>query len=98
MRHSVQHQLEPAKAKAMLDRALDTYRTHYTEHGVEAAWIDERTAEIGFELTGSKVDGRITVCEDRFDIDLRLPWTLLPFGKRIAHTFEQELQRWLDRA
>jgi hypothetical protein len=98
MRHSVHHELEPARAKAMLDRALDTYRAHYAEHGVETAWIDERTAEIGFELTGSKVDGRITVCEDCFDIDLDLPWILRPFSRRIAHSFEQELQRWMAQA
>lgn len=98
MKHSVHHQLETAQAKEVLDRALDTYRAHYADHGVETAWVDERTAVVGFELTGSKVDGRITVCEGCYDIDLQLPWMLRPFGKRIAQTFEHEFQRWLDRA
>lgn len=98
MRHSVHHELEPAKAKAVLGRALDTYRAHYPEHGVETAWIDERTAAVGFELTGNKIDGRITICEDCYDIHLRLPWMLLPFTRRIAQTFDEELRRWIKKA
>jgi hypothetical protein len=98
MQHSIQHALEPERAKGVLDRALDTYRQHYAEYGVETAWLDEETAAVGFETTGGKVDGEIKVCKDCFDIHLKLPWMMRPFRKRIARTFDQEFQRWLARA
>ncbi len=98
MKHSVQHPLEQAKARELLDRALDTYRAHYAEHSVETCWVDEHTAELDFEVTGKKVAGSITVCEDCYDIELKLPWMLRPFKRRIAQSFETELQRWIARA
>ena len=98
MKHSVEHPLEPARARDLLDRALATYREHYAENSVETSWIDERTAAVDFEVTGRRVAGCITVCDDCYDIDLRLPWMLRPFKRRIAESFETELQRWIARA
>jgi hypothetical protein len=98
MRHSISHQLERDAAKHVLDRAMDTYRQHYAEYGVETAWVDDETAEIGFQMTGRQVDGEIKVCADCFDIHLKLPWMLRPFRRRIARTFDEEFRRWLARA
>jgi len=60
--------------------------------------VDETTAEIDFEVTGKKVAGSITVQEDCYAIDLKLPWMLRPFKRRIAQSVETELQRWIARA
>jgi len=98
MKHSIQHQLDHQHAKSVLDRAMDTYRQHYAEYNVETCWLDEHTAEIGFELTGQKVGGKIEVGVDRYDIHLELPWMLRFFERRIVDSFDQEFQRWLDRA
>ena len=98
MKHSVQHPLEPAKARELLDRALDTYRAHYAEHSVETCWVDDDTATVDFEVTGKKVGASSKVCSDSYDIDLKLPWMLRPFKRRIAQSFETELQRWIAHA
>ena len=98
MKHSVDHPLETEKAKEVLDRALDTYREHYVENSVATSWVDERTATVDFQVTGKKIAGSITVCESCYDIDLKLPWMLRPFKKRIAQSLDSELQRWIERA
>lgn len=98
MKHSVDHPLEPAKAREVLDRALHTYREHYAENSIETVWLDERTASVDFHVTGKRVAGSITICDDCYDIDLDLPWIFRPFKKRIAQSLDSELKRWIAHA
>jgi len=98
MKHSVQHALEPARARDVLGRALETYRQDYKEYDVTASWLDDERAAVGFSMPGGQIEGTITICSHCYDIDLELPLMLKPFSNRIAGVVDQELQRWIDRA
>jgi hypothetical protein len=98
MKHRVQHPLPSADAKKLLDRALDTYREHYAEYSLKTGWVDDETAQVGFEVTGKKIDGQIRVCEDGYEIDLDLPWVFLPFKNKIAKSLDREFARWIEKA
>ncbi len=98
MKHSVQHTLERSRARELLDEALDAYRENYREYEVHTAWVDEETAEVGFRVTGTRIGGQIRVCENRYAIDVKVPWLFRPFRRKITATVDREFERWLQRA
>ncbi len=97
MKHSVRHTLAPDRAKDLLDRALGAYRQNYAEYDVATSWLDAETAEVGFKVSGTRIGGRITVCDDCYDIDVRVPWIFRPFRRKITATVDEEFRRWLQQ-
>ena len=95
MKHTVRHDLEPAKAKQMLDTLLDTYRSHYTDYKIEADWSDDSTAKVGMNIQGREVQGTIQITPDHYNLDFDVPWLFLPFKPKIKKTVDDEVQRWL---
>lgn len=98
MKHTVDHPLEAEKARQLLERALNTYVEDYAQYSMETGWKDEATAQVGFQVTGTRVDGEIKVCEGRYEIDLDLPWVLRPFKKEIVKSIDREFARWISSA
>ena len=98
MKHSIDHNLEPKKAKHTLDQLLEAYCEHYKENSVETQWVSEDKAQIRFRATGKTVEGVVTVCDDCYDIDISLPMRFRPFKKRIRKTLDSEVARWVENA
>ena len=97
MKHSIKHPLAPDRARQMLGSLLDTYREHYAEYNLQADWKDDDTATIDLSISGRDIQGEVRVCEDCYEVDMKLPLFFRPFKGKIRKGLDEEIERWLQQ-
>ena len=93
---SVPHNLGQAEAQARLERFLDQVRQQYAGelNDVTGGWTGN-VLEIGLNIRGIQVSGRMTVEEKQVHVSGPLPLAAMFFRGRIEQTIRAELLKAL---
>ncbi len=98
MKHSVAHGLGQEKAKQVAQAAFNAYRDRYTQYSPEARWLDDRRAQISFNVKGMKLEGSMQVNPNDIEMELDVPFLLRPFKGKALSVIEEEIKKWIAKA
>jgi hypothetical protein len=98
MKHEIAHDLGQAKAREVTEKALDAYRSRFSEYDPKLAWKSETLAEIGCTIKGMKIGGLVEINDRAIVLDIDVPFMLRPFKGMAINVIEDEIKKWLDRA
>jgi hypothetical protein len=98
MKHSVPHGLGQDKAKQVAQAAIDSYSQRFAQYSPSAKWLDERRAEISFNVKGMKLEGTMQVNPNDIEMDLDVPFLLKPFKGKALSVIEEEIKKWVSKA
>ena len=98
MKHLIHHDLEAGLAKAVADRALQSYRERFAEYEPRVEWVGERDARIEFRVRGFRLRGGIVVQPRTIELELDVPFLFRLFRSRAIEVIEREVRYWIGRA
>ena len=91
---TVPHSLGKTEARSRLEAFAGRVRARYEGQvkNVNESWEGD-TLAFGFRTLGMNVDGRLTVQEDRLDLDGTIPFSAMMFKGKIESTIREELEK-----
>lgn len=98
MKHSVRHDLGQAKAKQVAVAAFQSYQERFARYDPKANWLDDRRANISFQVKGMTLSGLLEVNPDDIEMDLQVPFMLRPFKGKALSVIEGEIKKWIGKA
>lgn len=98
MKHVVTHNLGQEKAKQVAQAAFNSYRERYSQYNPNANWVDDRRAEITFNVKGLKLEGTMQVNPNDIEMELDVPFLLKPFKGKALSVIEEEIKKWISKA
>lgn len=98
MKHVIQHELDMPTAKTVAERAFDAYRRRFPDYQPTLRWRDDRSADVGFNAKGVKLDGAVVLDEGHITLELDVPFLFRPFQKRAMVVIDREVRVWLEKA
>ncbi len=97
-KHRVPHDLSIDMAKKVTEKAWETYSSKFANYNPTFRWGTDRRAEVSFQAKGLTVRGSMDILPDAVDIDLEVPFILLPFKKKTIEVVEEEIREWITKA
>ena len=98
MKHSIEHDLDPATAKQVADRAFAEYRSRYPDYEPSLRWSSDRRADVSFNAKGIRMNGSMEIAERAIVMDLDVPLLLRPFRGKALEVIEREVRVWIAKA
>ncbi len=98
MRHVMAHDLEPALARKVAERAFDAYREKYASYDPKLTWVSETLANASFSAKGVSLKGKIELLPGKIAFELDVPFLLRVFQGKAIEVMERELDYWRDKA
>ena len=98
MKHSVHHDLGQERAKQVAQAAFQSYRDRFAKYEPQATWVNERHADISFQVKGLKLNGSLDVNPSDIEMDLDVPFVLRPFKGKALGMIEAEINKWISKA
>ena len=98
MKHAVSHDLGQEKAKQVAQAAFESYRERYAQYQPKATWVNDRRAEITFNVKGMNLTGSMEVSPHDIEMELDVPFLLRPFKGKALSVIEEEIKRWIAKA
>ncbi len=95
MRYRIEHGLDDAHARELLERAWAYYRERFAAYAPWWRWNSDREARFGFSVKGVRIEGSVRSCGGTLEVDVTVPRLLRPFTRRAVAVVEREVQRWL---
>lgn len=97
-KHLVPHDLSIDMAKKVAEKAWETYSTKFASYNPTIHWATDRRAELSFKAKGLTVSGSMDILPNGVDIELEVPFILLPFKKKTIQVVESEIREWIAKA
>ncbi len=98
MKHVVPHNLGQEKAKQVAQAAFESYQQRYAKYQPAANWINDKRAEITFNVKGLKLAGVMEVNPTEIEMELDVPFVLRPFKGKALSVIEEEIKKWISKA
>jgi hypothetical protein len=98
MKHVIQHDLDPATAKKVADRAFAEYSSRYPDYRPELSWVSDRRADVAFNAKGVKLNGAMEIDPGSIALELDVPFLFKPFQKKALEVIEREVRVWIGKA
>jgi hypothetical protein len=98
MKHVVPHGLGQEKAKQVALAAIGSYTSRFAQYNPNARWLDDRRAEISFQVKGITLSGNMQVNPNDIEMDLEVPFLLRPFKGKALGVIEEEIKKWIAKA
>jgi hypothetical protein len=98
MKHLIRHDLDPATAKKVTDRAFEEYKNRYPSYKPSLRWVSDERADIGINAKGVQLDGSMTIEKASIAIELDVPFLFRPFKKVAIEVIEREVKVWIGKA
>ena len=98
MKHVMKHDLEPAVAKKVADKAFESYAEKYSQFNPVLTWLSDDRAKASFQAKGVTLTGAIELLPNAISFDLEVPFLLKMFKKKAFEVMDRELRHWVEKA
>lgn len=98
MKHDINHGLERSTAQAVARKAAKSYETRFASFDLQCNWVQEDRLELLFTVGGKKLTGSLTVLDEVFRFELKVPMLFQMFSGKAKEIMERETQKWIDKA
>jgi hypothetical protein len=96
--HDIPHDLDFDLAKLAAQKAAEAYGKRFAEYDYKAKWVSDARVELGFTVVGKRLNGAMTVKDDRLQLELDVPFMLRPFRGKAIDIIEKEAREWMAKA
>ena len=98
MKHTIDHSLDKALSKKVIEKAMDAYKVEWAEYTPRFDWKTDDSGEFGFVVKGFKLGGTIRVREKQIDVDMDVPLIARPFQGRAMKVIDNHVRQWVEKA
>lgn len=98
MKHTIEHDLDPATAKKVTDRAFAEYANRYPDYQPKLVWSNDRRADLSMNAKGVTLSGVMAIEEKSISLDLDVPFLLRPFKSKAIEVIDREVKVWIEKA
>jgi hypothetical protein len=98
MQQSIAHDLGQDRAIQVVKIAFESYKKQYPEYQPLIQWINESHAEITFKTPLANLKGKMAVLGSAINLDIDVPFLLLPFKKQALDVIKKEITLWVKKA
>lgn len=98
MKYTVEHDLDPAMARRVIETAIARISERFAQHEPDVRWVSDTVVESSARSKGMTVTSRMTILPNAFEVEAKVPLPLKPFQKQAAEKGEKLLRRLIERA
>lgn len=98
MKHTIDTNLDKARSKKAIDKAMDAYKARFSEYQPRYDWTTEDAGEFSFSAKGIKLSGTIKVRDNKVDVDMDVPFLFKIFQGRAMDVIEEQVVFWVEKA
>lgn len=98
VKHDIIHGLDRPTAQTVARKAAESYASRFAKFDLQCNWVQEDRLELIFNAGGKKLNGSLTVLDDLFRFELKVPLLLQVFSGKAKEILERETQVWIDKA
>ena len=98
MMHVIPHDLDLPTAKRVAELAFQGYERRFPQYRPTLRWVNERQADVGFNVKGIQLDGTMRIEDEAIELDLDVPLLFRPFRRIALEVIDREVRGWLDKA
>lgn len=98
MKHVVPHDLGQDRATQVAKAAFESYKQRFAKYNPQAHWINDRHADIDFNVKGVSLTGTLDVNPTDIQMDLDVPFLFKPFKGKAIGLIEEEIKKWMAKA
>jgi hypothetical protein len=98
MKHVVEHDLGPERAKKVALAAFASYEKKLAKYHPRTDWVSDRRAQISFSVKGMTLRGAVEVKDQSIEMELDVPFLFRPFQGVAMNLIEEEIREWAAKA
>ncbi|MBX7191764.1 MAG: polyhydroxyalkanoic acid system family protein [Sandaracinaceae bacterium] len=97
MKHTIQTNLDLARSKLAIDKAMEAYKARFAEYNPRFDWTTDTRGEFGFKAKGVSLGGTILVHDHKVDVDMEVPFLFRIFQGKAMEVIEDEVRHWVEK-
>lgn len=97
MKHTIDTGLNVADSKRALNHAMDAYKARFAEYSPRFDWVTETTGDFGFKAKGVALGGKISVRDNKIDVDMEVPFLFKIFQGKAMDVIEEQVNHWIAK-
>lgn len=97
-KRSFAHGLDFTSAQKLTHTALLDYQQRLVKYNLSVQWKDANTADVGFTVLDTRMNGQITVTPKDVEIRVDVPMKFKLFEGMAANVVAQEVRGCVDKA
>ena len=98
VKHDIRHGLDESLAQAVARKAVEAYAQQFSGFDFRHRWVDDSRVELGFTVTGKRLEGSLSVLPEVLRFELEVPFLLKMFTGKAVDIVEKEAQVWIKKA
>lgn len=98
VKHDIIHGLDRPTAQTVARKAAESYASRFEKFDLQCNWVQEDRLELIFNAGGKKLNGSLTVLDELFRFELKVPLLLQMFSGKAKEILDRETQTWIDKA
>ena len=98
MKKVIPHDLDKAKAKKVIDKAVEAYADDAAQYSPDFKWINDSTAKLTLTVMRKQITADITLNDKDVTLDVTVPPAFKIFEKKALSLVDEEVKKWLKKA
>lgn len=96
MKQTIDTNLDKARSKIAIGKAMDEYKARFAEYSPRFDWTADDAGEFSFNAKGVKLGGTIKVRENKVDVDMDVPFLFRIFQGQAMKVIQEQVERWVE--
>lgn len=97
MKQTIDTNLDKARSKIAIDKAMDEYKKRFAEYSPRYDWTTEDGGEFSFSAKGVKLEGTIRVSDNKVDVEMDVPFLFKIFQGSAMKVIQEQVERWVEK-
>lgn len=98
MKHDIPHDLDKDLARKAAQKAVEAYGERFKDYKYTSNWVHDDKVDIGFTVTGRRLEGSLTVEANKMVFELEVPFIFRVFSGKAIDIVDREANKWIDKA
>lgn len=97
MKKTIDTNLDKARSKVAIDKAMDEYKRRFAEYSPRYDWTSDSSGEFSFNAKGIKLSGSIHVRDHKVDVDMDVPFLFRIFQGKAMEVIQEQVELWVGK-
>jgi hypothetical protein len=97
MKKTIDTNLDKARSKIAIDKAMDAYKKRFAEYTPRYDWTTDDSGEFSFNAKGVKLSGSIRVRDHAVDVDMDVPFLFRIFQGKAMEVIQEQVEEWVEK-
>ena len=97
MKQTIDTNLDKARSKIAIDKAMDEYKKRFAEYTPRYDWTTEDSGDFSFSAKGVKLAGTIRVRDNKVDVEMDVPFLFKIFQGSAMKVIQEQVEHWVEK-